>query len=88
MSGELRTSVKGYLKAKRLALSEEIDAVHEMNETINRNFTALQAAADSVDKKKPQEKSIASTSYGVGICDGSTRCSPMLTSPLKVHKSI
>lgn len=43
MSGGIRTSVKGYLNAKRLSLTTEIDTVHEMHETINRNFTALQA---------------------------------------------
>ncbi|XP_024159100.1 receptor-like cytoplasmic kinase 176 isoform X2 [Rosa chinensis] len=63
MSGGLRSSVKSYLNAKRLPFSGEIDTVNETNETINRNFSALQAAVDSVDKKKPQEKSIASTSY-------------------------
>ncbi|KAM5556415.1 receptor-like cytoplasmic kinase 176 [Rosa sericea] len=43
MSGGIRTSVKGYLIAKRLSLTGEIDTVHEMNEIINTNFTALQA---------------------------------------------
>ena len=65
MSGGIRTSVKGFLNAKRLALSSEIDTVHETNENITRNFAALQAAADSVDKMKAQEKSMFS------ICDGS-----------------
>ncbi|XP_062000787.1 receptor-like cytoplasmic kinase 176 isoform X2 [Rosa rugosa] len=69
MSGGIRTSVKGFLNAKRLALSAEIDTVHETNETITRNFSALQAAADSVDEKKAQEKSIASISYGLSIYD-------------------
>ncbi|PRQ59206.1 putative non-specific serine/threonine protein kinase [Rosa chinensis] len=41
--GGIRTSVKGYLIAKRLSLTGEIDTVHEMNEIINTNFTALQA---------------------------------------------
>ncbi|KAK9913548.1 hypothetical protein M0R45_037361 [Rubus argutus] len=43
MSGGIRTSVKGYLNAKRLSLTTEKDTVHEMNETINRDFSALQA---------------------------------------------
>nr|XP_011469764.1 PREDICTED: protein kinase APK1B, chloroplastic-like isoform X2 [Fragaria vesca subsp. vesca]XP_011469765.1 PREDICTED: protein kinase APK1B, chloroplastic-like isoform X2 [Fragaria vesca subsp. vesca] len=67
MSGGIRTSVKGFLNAKRLALSSKIDTVHETNENINenitRNFTALQAAADSVDKMKAQETPMFS------ICD-------------------
>ncbi|KAM5556407.1 putative serine/threonine-protein kinase PBL11 [Rosa sericea] len=69
MSGGLRTSVKGYLIAKRLAFTGEIDTVHEVNETINSNLTGPQASDDSIDKR-PQdhpETSSASTSYGISI---------------------
>lgn len=73
MSGGLRTSVKGYLNAQRLALSGEI------------NTLILKSADDSVDKKKPVKKSIASTSYGLNICDGSMPGLPMLSSDPKVR---
>lgn len=98
MSGGLRTSVKGYLIAKRLSLTRDIDTVDEMNETINRNFSAPQTAADYADKKKQQDhslplplpapqKSIASSSFGPSICDDIIPCFPMLSSAPKVHKS-
>lgn len=96
MSGGIRTSVKGYLIAKRLSLTRDIDTVDEMNETINRNFSAPQTAADYVYKKEQQDyslplpapqKSIASSSFGPSICDDIIPCLPMLSSAPKVHKS-
>ncbi|XP_050386858.1 receptor-like cytoplasmic kinase 176 isoform X4 [Argentina anserina] len=69
MSGGIRTSVKGFLNAKRLALSEEIDTVNEIDEKITHNFTVLQAVANSLNKRKAQENSFGSPSYGLSICD-------------------
>lgn len=88
MSGGLRTSVKGYIIAKRVTEALEINTVHE-NET-SINVTSNSTAADSVVHPPPlsvPETSMASGSYGFNICDGNIPCLPMLSSAAKVHKS-
>ncbi|XP_062001212.1 probable serine/threonine-protein kinase PBL11 isoform X1 [Rosa rugosa] len=85
MSGGIRTSVKGYLIAKRLAFTGEIDTVQEVNDTINSNLTGPQASDDSIDKRAQDHPgtSRASTSYGLSIGDDGILHLSMLSNAAK-----